>query len=115
MQIFSGQSISSDVVFGPLHFLTPAPPTISAHSPLPPEEEWERFSTAHRQAVLELAQLYDQAVQMVGEKLAYQKAQDILRTYQKQLTEIAEYLLANETMNGDVFESFFTEVSQDAQ
>ena len=46
---------------------------------------------------------------------AYQKAQDILRTYQKQLTEIAAYLLANETMNGDVFESFFTEVSQDAQ
>ena len=46
---------------------------------------------------------------------AYQKAQDILRTYQKQLTEIAEYLLANETMNGDVFESFFTEVSQDVQ
>ena len=46
---------------------------------------------------------------------AYQKAQDILRTYQKQLTEIAEYLLANETMNGDVFESFFTEVSRDAQ
>ena len=46
---------------------------------------------------------------------AYQKAQDILRTYQKQLTEIAEYLLANETMSGDVFESFFTEVSQDAQ
>ena len=46
---------------------------------------------------------------------AYQKAQDILRTYQKQLTEIAEYLLVNETMNGDVFESFFTEVSQDAQ
>ena len=46
---------------------------------------------------------------------AYQKAQDILRTYQKQLTEIAEYLLANETMNGDVFESFFTEDSQDAQ
>ena len=46
---------------------------------------------------------------------AYQKAQDILRTYRKQLAEIAEYLLANETMNGDVFESFFTEVSQDAQ
>ena len=46
---------------------------------------------------------------------AYQKAQDILRTYRKQLTEIAEYLLANETMNGDVFESFFTEVSQDSQ
>ena len=34
---------------------------------------------------------------------AYQKAQDILRTYQKQLTEIAEYLLANETMTGKQF------------
>ena len=39
---------------------------------------------------------------------AYDKAQAILRTYQKQLTEIAEYLLANETMTGEVFESFFT-------
>ena len=40
---------------------------------------------------------------------AYQKAQEILKTYQRQLTEIAEYLLANETMNGDVFERFFTD------
>ena len=40
---------------------------------------------------------------------AYDKAQAILRTYQKQLTEIAEYLLANETMTGEVFEGFFTE------
>ena len=40
---------------------------------------------------------------------AYQKAQEILRTYQRQLTEIAEYLLANETMTGDVFEGFFTD------
>ena len=39
---------------------------------------------------------------------AYDKAQAILRTYQKQLTEIAEYLLSNETMSGEVFESFFT-------
>ena len=29
--------------------------------------------------------------------------------YQQQLTEIAEYLLANETMTGDVFEGFFTD------
>ena len=40
---------------------------------------------------------------------AYQKAQEILKTYQRQLTEIAEYLLANETMTGDVFEGFFTD------
>ncbi len=39
---------------------------------------------------------------------AYDKAQAILRTYQKQLAEIAEYLLSNETMSGEVFESFFT-------
>ena len=40
---------------------------------------------------------------------AYQKAQEILKTYQRQLTEIAEYLLANETMTGDVFEGFFSD------
>ena len=40
---------------------------------------------------------------------AYKKAQEILKTYQQQLTEIAEYLLANETMTGDVFEGFFTD------
>ena len=40
---------------------------------------------------------------------AYKKAQEILQTYQRQLTEIAEYLLANETMTGDVFEGFFTD------
>lgn len=70
MQIFSGQSISSDVVFGPLHFLKLVPPVISTHSSRTPEEEWDRFTKAHRRSVLELAQLYDQAVQMVGEKLA---------------------------------------------
>ena len=46
---------------------------------------------------------------------AYQKAQDILKTYQRQLTDIAEYLLANETMTGEVFESFFTEKTSDAK
>ena len=46
---------------------------------------------------------------------AYRKAQEILKTYQKELMEIAEYLLANETMTGDVFESFFRKVSPDAQ
>ena len=46
---------------------------------------------------------------------AYRKAQEILKTYQKELTEIAEYLLANETMTGDVFESFFRKVSPDAR
>ena len=46
---------------------------------------------------------------------AYRKAQEILKTYQKELTEIAEYLLANETMTGDVFDSFFRKVSPDAR
>ena len=38
---------------------------------------------------------------------AYQKAQDILKTYQRQLTDIAEYLLANETMTAEEFEKVF--------
>ena len=46
---------------------------------------------------------------------AYQKAQDILKTYQRQLTDIAEYLLTNETMTGEVFEGFFTEKTSDEQ
>ena len=39
---------------------------------------------------------------------AYEKAQEILTAYRSQLTAISEYLLANETMSGAVFESYFT-------
>ena len=39
---------------------------------------------------------------------AYDKALAIIRDHQQQLTGIAEYLLVNETMDSDVFESFFT-------
>ena len=39
---------------------------------------------------------------------AYDKALVIIRDHQQQLTGIAEYLLVNETMDSDVFESFFT-------
>ena len=39
---------------------------------------------------------------------AYAQAQKILKTYSRQLNAIAEYLLANETMSGEVFEGFFT-------
>ena len=39
---------------------------------------------------------------------AYEKAQEILMAYRSQLTAISEYLLANETMSGEVFESYFT-------
>ena len=42
---------------------------------------------------------------------AYDQAQAILRTYEKQLTEIAEYLLANETMTGEEFERFFKDTA----
>ena len=42
---------------------------------------------------------------------AYDQAQAILRTYEKQLTEIAEYLLANETMTGEEFERFFKDAA----
>ncbi len=39
---------------------------------------------------------------------AYDKALAIIKAHQQQLTGIAEYLLVNETMDSDVFESFFT-------
>ena len=39
---------------------------------------------------------------------AYDKALAIIRDHQQQLTGIAEYLLVNESMDSDVFESFFT-------
>ena len=39
---------------------------------------------------------------------AYDKALAIIRDHQQQLTGIAEYLLVNETMDSDAFESFFT-------
>ncbi len=39
---------------------------------------------------------------------AYDKALAIIRDHQQQLTGVAEYLLVNETMDSDVFESFFT-------
>ena len=42
---------------------------------------------------------------------AYDQAQAILRTYEKQLTEIAEYLLTNETMTGEEFERFFKDTA----
>ena len=40
---------------------------------------------------------------------AYQRCQEILRQYKTQLANVAEYLLANETMSAEVFESMFSE------
>ena len=39
---------------------------------------------------------------------AYGKCREILAKYKKQLTEIAEYLLENETMDAETFNSYFT-------
>ena len=38
---------------------------------------------------------------------AYRKCREILAKYKKQLTEIAEYLLENETMDAETFNSYF--------
>ena len=56
--------------------------------------------------------LFDTVTNITGyadsEEEFHEKAQEILTAYRSQLTAISEYLLANETMSGEVFESYFT-------
>jgi len=53
------------------------------------------------------AALMDQEIRTIIDD-AYAQAQEILRKYQPQLVSVAEYLLANETMESDTFERIFT-------
>ena len=45
---------------------------------------------------------------------AYERCEEILQQYRPQLTEVAEYLLAHETMTGEEFEKIFAEDSAEA-
>ena len=40
---------------------------------------------------------------------AYEKCREILARYKTELTAVAEYLLEHETMDGEVFKSYFTD------
>ena len=66
MQAAVGKSISNQLVTGRLYFYHRLTLQPSAHSLLTWKEELQRFHTAQRQAVLELAALYDRAFDQVG-------------------------------------------------
>jgi cell division protease FtsH len=51
------------------------------------------------------AQIDEEIQRIINE--SYEKSEAILRQYQPQLTEVAEYLLTNETMTGEAFENVF--------
>ncbi len=76
------------------------------------EEEGEVFlgrDLGHQRNYSEnVATMIDQEVQRLVEE-CYQKSEAILSEHMDQLTKIAEYLIVNEKMNGDLFEKMMTE------
>ena len=70
MKILTGKSILNQAAYGPLRVYHRQPFQLNFLSQLPSEEEICRFHTAQRRAVLQLADLYDQAALMVGPKAA---------------------------------------------
>ena len=70
MKILTGQSILDQVAFGPLRVYRRQPFQLTPLSQRSSEEEVQRFQTAQHRAVLQLADLYDQAALMVGPQAA---------------------------------------------
>ena len=70
MKILTGQSILDQAAYGPLRVYRRQPFQLDFLSKRTPEEEIYRFHAAQRHAVLQLAELYDQAAALVGPKAA---------------------------------------------
>ena len=66
----AGRSIAEQIAIGQLHFYRREPPVLAPRSQRGPQEELERFQQGQRQAVLQLAALYDRAFAEVGEETA---------------------------------------------
>ena len=66
----TGRSIAEQIAIGQLHFYRREPPVLAPRSQRGPQEELERFQQGQRQAVLQLAALYDRAFAEVGEETA---------------------------------------------
>lgn len=67
MNIFTGQSVFRSVAIGKLRFCLRPKDLLSAFSSLTPAAELSRFQCAQHSCILELAQLYDRAMKLVGE------------------------------------------------
>ena len=70
MKALTGKSILEQAAFGPLRVYHRQPFQLTFLSRLPVADEMHRFQTAQRRAVLQLADLYDQAAVMVGPQAA---------------------------------------------
>ena len=70
MKILTGQSILDQVAYGPLRVYRRQPFQLDFLSQLPSGEEVRRFQSAQHRAVLQLAELYDQASLVVGAQAA---------------------------------------------
>ena len=56
------------------------------------------------------AEMDEEIRRMIDE--AYARCEEILRQYRAELVEVAEYLLAHETMTGEEFEQIFAKKEQ---
>ena len=67
MQVATGKSILNGIAIGPLRIYKKAEAQTNQTSALTPAEEWERFQSACTKAKEQLADLYDKALNEVGE------------------------------------------------
>ncbi len=67
MQVATGKSILNGIAIGPLRIYHKAGTQAVAVSSLTPEEEWDRFDAARQNAQEELSDLYQKALDEVGE------------------------------------------------
>ena len=70
MKVLTGKSILDQSAYGVLHVYRRRPFQLEFLSQLSSNEEVHRFQTAQRRAVLQLAELYDQAALVVGAQAA---------------------------------------------
>ena len=70
METAAGKSILGQLVLGRLQFFSRAIPQLTCQSQLGSSAEEARFQRAQQEAILELADFYDQAAEEVGEKTA---------------------------------------------
>ena len=70
MEVFSGKSILNGIAIGKIHVYHKAETTLSTTSALTPAEEWARVEAACEQAKAQLGDLYDKALEEVGEENA---------------------------------------------
>ena len=70
MERINGIALRRQLAYGYLRFYRRPKPELIEYSARTPKEEWDRFETVQRRAVLQLAAHYDRAARQVGQELA---------------------------------------------